>query len=438
MIKKSLLVYLVLCLGCQQNLNRLAKKTLPSNFVNVIIDSLNQGIPYKPCEPSIFINPKNPQNIVAGVVLNKTLHSFDGGQSWKLQFVDSPYGVYGDPVITADYAGNFYFAHLADSDGRGRSSSGWIDRIVIQKSMDGGVSWNAGTFTGHRPPADQDKHWLAVDPGNNHIYVSWTEFDKYGSISTNDHSRILFSKSSDQANSWSEPISISQFEGDCLDGDNTTEGAVPCVGSAGEVYIAWAFNEKIFFDRSTDGGTTWLEEDIIAVDQVGGWDFSIPGFGRANGMPVTGCDLSKSPYRGDVYINYCDQSNGIDDTDVWLVKSSDGGYHWSAPVRVNDDSPGKHQFFTWMSVDPVTGAIYIVFYDRRNHDDYKTDVYLAYSFDGGQTFTNAKVSEKPFTPSTNLFLGDYNNISAYDGVVRPIWTRLDGNNTSILTALINF
>jgi len=91
-----------------------------------------------------------------------------------------------------------------------------------------------------------------------------------------------------------------------------------------------------------------------------------------------------------------------------------------------------------MSVDPVTGDIYIVFYDRRNHQDFSTDVYLAYSFDGGDTFSNVKISDQPFVPSTQIFLGDYNNISAYDGVVRPIWTRLDGNKTSILTALINF
>jgi hypothetical protein len=91
-----------------------------------------------------------------------------------------------------------------------------------------------------------------------------------------------------------------------------------------------------------------------------------------------------------------------------------------------------------MAVDPTSGAIYIVFYDRRNYTDFKTDVYLAYSFDGGETFRNVKISERPFMPSTSIFLGDYNNISAYDGVVRPIWTRLDGNKTSIMTAIINF
>ena len=432
------LIAFIFCISCNQPLQRLSRSYIPLSFPNVIIDSTTPGIPYRPCEPSIFINPTNPQNMVAGVVLNKTLHSFDGGKTWSLQFVESPYGVYGDPVISADYLGNFYFAHLADPAGQGRATESWIDRIVIQKSTDGGISWNQGTFTGHRPPADQDKHWLAVDPRNNHLYITWTEFDKYGSTNESDHSRILFSKSTDLAESWTDAIVISDLEGDCRDGDQTTEGAVPSVGPDGEIYVAWSLGENIYFDRSNDGGINWLENDVLVTTQHGGWDLDIPGLGRANGMPVTVCDISNGKYRGDIYINYCDQKNGADDTDVWLVKSQDGGITWSDPLRVNDDVGGRHQFFTWMSIDPVSGAVYIVFYDRRHHDDLKTDVYLAYSFDGGSSFKNVKISEEPFVPNTNLFFGDYNNISSYDGIVRPIWTRVDGDKTSVWTALIDF
>jgi hypothetical protein len=437
---RSLVFFILLFLiyACQNPLARLARQSEPHSFTNILIDSTTVGVAYQPCEPSIYVNPQNPWNIVAGVVLDKTLHSFDGGETWECQSVESPYGVYGDPVIVADYAGNFYYAHLADPAGEGRATESWIDRIVIQKSTDGGKHWNEGTYTGHRPPADQDKHWLAVDPRNNHLFVTWTEFDKYGSTSTQDHSRILFSKSIDQAESWSEPIPISEMEGDCLDGDQTTEGAVPTVGPAGELYVAWSLGEVIYFDRSLDGGITWLDHDIMAAKQFGGWDLDIPGLGRANGMPITVCDLSKSIHRGNIYINYCDQKNGVDDTDVWVVRSQDGGSTWSEPIRVNNDPAGKHQFFTWMTVDQATGAIYIVFYDRRNYPDNQTDVFLAYSFDGGATFKNMKVSEKPFTPNANLFFGDYNNISSYKGVVRPIWTRVDGRKTSIWTALINF
>ena len=355
-----------------------------------------------------------------------------------MQVVQSPFGVFGDPVITADRLGNFYFAHLADPKGTGRSGESWLDRIVVQKSEDQGLTWNEGSYAGHRPPADQDKHWLAIDPTTHHIYMTWTEFDKYGSTDARDQSRILFSKSEDQAESWTPAKAINQYDGNCIDSDLTPEGAVPAVGPQGQIYVAWAYDEKIFFDRSFDGGATWLKQDKIVASQAEGWDIDIPGLGRANGMPVTATDLSRSPYRGNIYINYCDQSAGTDDTDVWLIRSTDQGETWSTPLRVNNDPAGAHQFFTWMSCDPSTGAIYIVFYDRRGLTGTLTNVYLAYSFDGGESFNNIKVSERPFEAKTGVFFGDYNNISAYNGYVRPIWTRLDDRKTSIWTALINF
>ena len=52
-------------------------------------------------------------------------------------------------------------------------------------------------------------------------------------------------------------------------------------------------------------------------------------------------------------------------------------------------------------------------------------------------FTNEKISDSPFTPDKSVFFGDYTNISAHGGVVRPIWTRCDGTELSIWTALIN-
>jgi hypothetical protein len=36
-----------------------------------------------PCEPSIVINPKNPNNVVAGSVLNYYHFSNDGGKTWQ-------------------------------------------------------------------------------------------------------------------------------------------------------------------------------------------------------------------------------------------------------------------------------------------------------------------------------------------------------------------
>lgn len=406
-------------------------------YPNVKIGDSSDGGGYPPCEPSICINPTNPDNIVAGTILDRVYYSKDGGKTWTYKVLKSSYGVFGDPVVIADTKGNFYYLHLSSPDGKGWQSDKILDRIVCQKSEDGGKTWSDGGYMGFHHPKDQDKQWAVVNPTNDEIYATWTQFDKYDSRDPKDSTHILFAKSSDGGQTWSESVRINQIGGDCLDDDNTTEGAVPAVGPNGEIYVAWSLHEKIYFDKSLDGGKTWQKQDQVIAEQPGGWSISIPGINRCNGFPVTACDLSNSPHRGTIYVNWSDQRNGEKDTDIWLSKSTDGGKTWSEAKRVNDDPAGKQQFFNWMSIDPITGYIYIVFYDRRNYFDEQTDVYLATSTDGGETFVNEKISESPFRPTPLVFFGDYNNISAYNGVVRPIWTRLDQGKHSIWTALID-
>lgn len=412
----------------------------PRTFENIRIATSEKGDGHGPCEPSIGVNPTNPKNIAAGAILNRYYWSNDGGRSWQAdKLVSKSSGVFGDPVLLADWKGNFFYSHLSDPEGKGWASSKLLDRIVIQKSTDGGKTYDDGSWCGLRHPKDQDKPWLCADPRSGNIACTWTEFDKYASRDLEkDHSRILFSRSVDEGKSWSEALAINQFEGNCLDDDNTTEGAVPAYGPNGEIYVAWGYNEKIWFDRSTDGGKTWLEKDILAAEQPGGWDISISGVGRSNVMPVLVCDLSVSPQRGTLYLCWGDQRNGENDTDIFIAKSLDGGFTWSKSIRVNDDKKGHQQFFPWLAIDQVTGHLYTIFYDRRHFADDRTEVYVAVSRDGGNSFKNLKVSAQPFTPVTGVFFGDYNHISAHDGVVRPIWTRLDNEGLSVWTAIMDF
>ena len=89
-----------------------------------------------------------------------------------------------------------------------------------------------------------------------------------------------------------------------------------------------------------------------------------------------------------------------------------------------------------MTIDQTTGYIYVDFYDRRNTTGSATDVYVARSKDGGETFENFKVSETSFTPNSGIFFGDYTNIAAFNKKIYPIWMRLDGNDLSIWTTKI--
>lgn len=404
-----------------------------TQYKNIKVNSISNN----PEEVSIAINPRHPNNLVAGANINNYYYSFDGGISWiNKEISDSKNGVWGDPVLIFDNNGAAYFFHLSRP-----SNSQWIDRIVCQRSTDGGMTYgDPGTFMGLNPPKKQDKPWACVDNSNSkwrdNIYVTWTQFDAYDSHRPEDLSNIMFSYSSDAGSTWSDALRINKVSGDCVDSSNTTEGAVPCVGPNGEIYVSWSVHDKLYFDRSLDGGTTWLDDDIIAGKQYGGWVYDIEGIFRCNGLPVTQCDISNSPYKGTIYINYSDKTNGEKDVDVFVIKSADAGNTWSDPIRVNDDplGNGRQQFMSWMSVDPVTGSINIIYYDRRNYEDLNTDVYLARSTDGGTTFENLKISESPFVPVKSVFFGDYIGVNSYNDFTACIWQRLDKGKLSIIYA----
>jgi hypothetical protein len=388
---------------------------------------------HSPNEPAIMMDPRQPNVLIGAANLRNYYVSLDTGRTWTTEQMNSSFGVWGDPALAVDTSGDFYFFHLSNF-----VSGNWIDRIVCQKSTDQGQTWSDGSYTGLNGTKAQDKHWPVVDRANNMIYVTWTQFDDYGSANPLDSSTILFSKSTDAGLSWSDAIRINKLAGNCIDSDSTVEGAVPAIGTNGEVYVAWAGPRGLTFNKSLDQGEHWLEEETLISEMPGGWDYAIPGIYRANGLPVTVCDLSNGPHRGTIYVNWSDQRNGPNDTDIWLAKSTDGGQSWSSPIRVNDDTGNHHQFFTWMAIDQVTGYLYFVFYDRRDFTDENTDVYIAVSQDGGETFINRKISESPFLPNDGVFFGDYTNITVHNGIVRPIWTRLNNGQLSIWTHLTTF
>ncbi|HEY6217444.1 MAG TPA: sialidase family protein [Pyrinomonadaceae bacterium] len=410
-----------------------------------------------PAEVSIAINPKNPDNMIAASF--QTGHpprpragsyhyvTFDGGKTWTTVPTPDPTNlVQGDDVVAFSQDGIAYHAHLSFDGIRlarpVRAESG----MIVNVSKDGGNTWTEGT-----PAIDhinsvipfEDKPGLIVDnaPGsrwNGNVYMAWTRFDVYGSSNPEDHSQIYFTRSVDHGQTFSMPFRISDTGGDCVDSDNTVEGAVPAVGPNGEVYVVWAGPLGLVFDKSLDGGLTFGKDKVIS-DFPGGWDFAVEGLDRANGMPVTGVDLSDGPNKGTLYVNWIDARNG--DPDVFVMSSRDGGNTWSTPVRVNDDplKNGKVQFFTWMAVDPADGSINIVFYDRRDTTGTQTRLTLARSVDGGRTFVNYKIDQQPFAANSRTFFGDYSSISAYEGRVAPAFMHfVDDGRLAISVALFRF
>lgn len=401
-----------------------------SQFKNILLDQQREDSPGA-CEPAIAINPRYPNNIIAGSHPGNVYVTKDAGKTWTKKVMISEVGISGDPTVMADGKGTFFYLHI----GQGGEESGKFDRIQIHKSEDGGDSWTEGESIGLNPPKDQRRQRGTVDSRQN-LFVAWTQFDKYGDADTGCQSNVLFSMSRN-GKKWSDPVTISQNAGNCADDDNTPAGAIPATSFDGKVFVAWSSQGKIFLDRSFNGGEWWLSNDIVVAEQKGGWNLNIPGHGRYNGMPVLTSDHSKSQYRGSLYIVWADQRNGEDDADIWFSRSHNFGDNWSAPTRVNNDPKGKHQYMPSMTVDAATGYVYVLYYDRREYEDSRTDVYLAYSNDGGASFKNIKISENSFIPQQEGLFGECTSVSAHKGTIAPVWMRMDQGKTSIWTAVIS-
>ncbi len=410
-----------------------------------------------PAEVSIAINPSNPDNMIAASFQigrppkpragSSHYVTFDGGKTWKTLATPNPSNlVQGDDVVVFSSDGIAYHVHLS-FDGilvarPARAENG----MIVNVSKDGGNTWTDGTAAINHINTVipfEDKPGIVVDnaPASNskgNVYLAWTRFDVYGSNNPEHKSQIYFTRSTNQGQTFSMPFRISDTGGDCVDSDNTVEGAVPAVGPNGEVYIVWAGPLGLVFDKSMDDGLSFGKDKVIS-DMPGGWDFEIDGLRRANGMPVTGVDLSNGPNKGTIYVNWIDARNG--DPDVFVMSSRNGGETWSSPVRVNDDpvKNGKAQFFTWMSVDPADGSINVFFYDRRDGQGTQTGVTLARSVDGGKSFVNHKVDLPPFGANSRVFFGDYGGISAHQGRVVPVFMHfVNESSLAISVALFQF
>jgi hypothetical protein len=403
----------------------------------------------RPVEVSVAINPTNPDHIVAASQQggsNVSYASKDAGKTWKtVQLANPNKRIQGDDVVTFSADGLAARAYISFVGIRIARPQRAANGIFISTSKDG-IAWgdpvpvidHVNTVT-----PMEDKPWIRFDTckdskykGN--LYAAWTRFDEYGSKKPEDKTHIYFSRSRDGGKTFTVPHRISETPGDCLDSSKTLMGTMLAVGPKGEVYVIWCGPKGIALVKSTDGGFTFGKEKTL-TDTPGAWDFGVKGIFRCNGLPSIGVDLSDGPHRGTIHVNWGDLRHG--DPDVFHMKSSDGGETWTKPLRVNDDpvKNGKEQFFTWLAVDPIDGAVNIAFYDRRDFDDTKTGVTLARSVDGGKTFVNHKINQEPFTCTKGAFFGDYLGIDAHGGRVVAMYQHFTkGPNLAISAAIFDF
>lgn len=389
-------------------------------------------------EPSIAVNPNNPRQIVAAYQVSATAaSSSDAGEHWMLASATAPkdYAVSGDVSVAFDNKGHAFLCYIAfDKLG---TENYWAHNatrngIFVRRSNDGGKTWNPEASTVISHPTDpgipfEDKPYIVADtnpksPHAGNLYVGWTQF-------TLTKSTILFSRSTDDGNSWSVPIEISSHEGLPRDDNGAVEGFSGATATDGTLYAVWADGDNIAFTYSRDGGETFApSKEVLDVAPL---YFKVSAVDRANGFP----QISMDPKANRLFVSWSDYRNG--DVDIFVSTSQDRGASWFPAVRVNSDPihNGSDQFFQWLSVDPVTGAAYVVFYDRRDDPRNKnTTVVLARSTDGGRNFENYAWTRKPFQ-SRDDFIGDYTGLAAFNGRIYGIWAEEKGSasNSNVRT-----
>lgn len=375
-------------------------------------------------EPSIAVNPTNPQQVV-GVFQDNAhaAYSHDTGHSWQLAEGVDPknYRVSGDVSVAFDNQGHAFICYIAfDKLGtfnywaHGATRNG----IFVRRSLDGGKTWEAD----HVPVAEQttapgipfeDKPYIVADntksryAGN--LYVGWTRWRLTDS-------QMVISRSIDDGKTWSAPIEIDAHPGLPRDDNGAAEGFDGVVAPDGKLYAIWSQDNEIMLTTSRDGGKTFSRaRPIIHTAPI---MFAIDTLERANGFPQVAID----PKSKRLYITWGDYRNG--EVDIFVSTSDDGGKRWSAPVRVNDDPvhDGADHFFQWLAVDPADGSVNVVFYDRRKDpQNRKQIVALARSTDGAHSFRNYAWTDEPFEAG-GVFFGDYSGLAAYGGRVYGMWT----------------
>jgi len=346
-------------------------------------------------------------------------YSTDGGLTWHDGGVIPPMpgGLnIGDPEVKADRKGNFYFATLAIApDGP--------SIIAVSKSTDGGKTFGipVEASVGVSNPFDfQDKEFMAIDnsggPYDGTIYVTWTDFFANPPPGTFD--QIMISRSTNGGRSFEEAIPVSPPGG--------FQDSVPRVGPQGELYVLYVDYDisGLRLSKSIDGGRTFGAD---------GLDNTLIVRFHLIGTPNLNCDrtvlrgdirvgqspsLAVNPTNGEVYIVYEHNPPGADQSDVYFIRSEDGGVTWSEPKRINDDHTHNDQFFPFLAV-AADGTVGISFHDRRNDPaNSKYDKYLAISRDGGRTFepnirmNSAPSPIPPVETYDGCYMGDYDQIAA--------------------------
>lgn len=386
-------------------------------------------------------------------------YSTNGGSAWTASpapplGTTAPNDYASDPAVTYDNQGNLYYAYLGTHQYSSTICANPYDtQILISKSSDKGATWLTGSPTqvvGTSFSPDQEH--IAVDSTaslhSDRLYIGFTNISQCG----NGGQPVVVARSDDGV-AWS---TTTVYNGGV--GENAV---TPAIGPSGQVYVSWndwgccygnitGIKSRLIMATSTDFGVTFPNLVVFAGTGIG-LGAVLPNYSNltCNGKlrpvwpsPGIATDLTQGPRSGYIYVTYADIPPSSTDgrMHIFFVRSIDQGASWSQPTQLDKGNSKNDSWQPALAVDQNTGLITAAWYDRR--DDAGNTLYRPYytqSTDGGLTWlaSQAPVATTQSDPRIDCNgTGDYMEMTAVDGVARPVWVDTRNGSTQLFTAAI--
>ncbi len=329
----------------------------------------NSGVYLSVNGGSSWIQPAYQESSAGvGSCQGRTIHTLPG-------YCEQGLESFGDPIIAFGPAqganGKFswangsvaYYANLAFA-----ASGAGVPAMAISRSSDDAASWKAPVIvssSSDNPVDFNDKDYVAADANANspffgNVYASWTLFIgagvSFGRSATFEPEPIVFARSTDGGQTWSDITRLSQSANNGAVGGR--QGSLIRTGPDGTVFVFW------------EGSIDRHSEQLVAISHDGGDTFSGPiAVAPVNDIPSP---LAGSSFRDDSFpsadvnqatgaldVTWADEDLASSTALIKFTESTDGGLSWSPPMVIGGRAHAFNAYFPSVAISPDGTHVFV-------------------------------------------------------------------------------